>query len=409
MKKINDIKVAFNANLFVHSTTQIVGHYYKEYTEINEKFENLSEDEYVHMMFAKIRNAKSDKERDKLGKEYADNMQKYYPYRKKYTTLSFNDNLRALDGYILFKIDTIEQQFDLSLFDFISYDFNNLNDYYLFFINYMDYFIDKFDKDDLNKIHFNKLYKIKDIIELARKYYPQERDNIVRYQKLFKDCINFCYPIDGNINLNNLTLQQRFFLFNQLYKNPFKDISNKFEMINLLNYTYDNIPYNSENVESKDILILSSIIHTMDPEGKGLSCTFRFKTNNIFTAFYITLFNTIGMDELYVKICGNCNKYFITPKLNIVYCDREWANNLTCKDVGSKLSQKRKEEKNIVYGRYRTIFSRKRMLMKRNPDITKYEDDYEKYKKESNKFKKEITEGKKTYNDFNKWLDTQDK
>lgn len=409
MKKTNDIKVAFNANLFVHSTTQIVGHYYKEYVEINEKFENLSEDEYVHMMFAKIRNAKSEKERDKLSKEYADNMQKYYPYRKKYTTLSFNDNVGALDGYILFKIDTIEQQFDLSLFDFISYDFNNLNDYYLFFINYMDYFIDKFDKEDLNKIQFNKLYKIKDIIELARKYYPQERDNIVRYQKLFKDCINFCYQIDGNINLSNLTLQQRFFLFNQLYKNPFKDISNKFEMINLLDYTYDNIPYNSENVEPKDILILSSIIHTMDPEGKGLSCTFRFKTNNIFTVFYITLFNTIGMDELYVKICGNCNKYFITPKLNIVYCDREWANNLTCKDVGSKLSQKRKEEKNTVYGKYRTILSRKAMNAKRNPEINKHVKDYEKYKKEANKFKKEIKEGKKTYNDFNKWLDTQDK
>lgn len=409
MKKTNDIKVAFNANLFVHSTTQIVGHYYKEYVEINEKFENLSEDEYVHMMFAKIRNAKSEKERDKLSKEYADNMQKYYPYRKKYTTLSFNDNVGELDGYILFKIDTIEQQFDLSLFDFISYDFNNLNDYYLFFINYMDYFIDKFDKEDLNKIQFNKLYKIKDIIELSRKYYPQERDNIVRYQKLFKDCINFCYQIDGNINLSNLTLQQRFFLFNQLYKNPFKDISNKFEMINLLDYTYDNIPYNSENVEPKDILILSSIIHTMDPEGKGLSCTFRFKTNNIFTVFYITLFNTIGMDELYVKICGNCNKYFITPKLNIVYCDREWANNLTCKDVGSKLSQKRKEEKNTVYGKYRTILSRKAMNAKRNPEINKHVKDYEKYKKEANKFKKEIKEGKKTYNDFNKWLDTQDK
>ncbi len=409
MKKTNDIKVAFNANLFVHSTTQIVGHYYKEYVEINDKFENLPEDEYVHMMFAKIRNAKSEKEREKLSKEYADNMQKYYPYRKKYTTLSFNDNVWALDGYILFKIDTIEQQFDLSLFDFISYDFNNLNDYYLFFINYMDYFIDKFDKEDLNKIQFNKLYKIKDIIELARKYYPQERDNIVRYQKVFRDCIDFCYQLNNDVDLNNLTLQQRFFLYNQLYKNPFKEISNKFEIINLLDYTYDNIPYNSENVESKDVLILSSIIHTMDPEGKGLSCTFRFKTNNIFTAFYITLFNTIGMDELYVKICGNCNKYFITPKLNIVYCNRKLDNNLTCKDVGSKLSQKRKEEKNTVYGRYRTIFSRKRMLMKRNPDITKYEDDYENYKNNAKKFQKEIKEGKKTYKDFNKWLDTQEK
>lgn len=180
-------------------------------------------------------------------------------------------------------------------------------------------------------------------------------------------------------------------------------------MINLLDYTYDSIPCNSENVEPKDILILSSIIHTMDPEGKGLSCTFRFKTNNIFTAFCITLFNTIGMDELYVKICGNCNKYFITPKLNIVYCDREWANNLTCKDVGNKLSQKRKEEKNTIYGKYRTILSRKAMNAKRNPEIGKHVKDYEKYKKEANKLKKGIKEGKKTYNDFNKWLDTQDK
>ena len=301
------------------------------------------------MMFAKIRNAKSDKERDKLSKEYADNMRKYYPYRKKYITLSSNDNVGVLNGYILFKIDTIDQQFDLYLFDFISYDFNNLNEFYLFFINYMDYFIDKFDKEVLNKIQFNKLYKIKDIIELVRKYYPQERNNIVSYRKLFKDCTNFCYQIDGNKNLNNLILQLRFFLFNQLYKNIFKYISNKFEIINLLDYTYDSIPYNSENVEPKDILILSSIIHTMYPEGKGLSCTFRFKTNNIFTAFYTTLFNTVGMDELYVKICGNCNKYFITPKLNIVYYDREWANNLTCKDVGSKLSQKRKEKKYCIW------------------------------------------------------------
>ena len=67
----------------------------------------------------------------------------------------------------------------------------------------MDYFIDKFDKEDLNKIQFNKLYKIKDIIELARKYYPQERYNIVKYQKLYKDWINFCYQIEGSININN--------------------------------------------------------------------------------------------------------------------------------------------------------------------------------------------------------------
>ena len=94
----------------------------------------------------------------------------------------------------------------------------------------------------------------------------------------------------------------------------------------------------------------------MDPEGKGLSSTFKFKTNNIFTAFYISLFNIIGMNELYVKICGNCNKYFITPKLNIVYCDRIWTNDLTCKDVGSKLAQKRKESEDNIYKKYLVYF-----------------------------------------------------
>ena len=409
MENKSDLRVSFNSNLFVHTTTQIVGHYYKEFIEINEDFEKMTEDEYSKMMIAKANSCKDKKERDKIANEYAKNMQKYYPHIPNYSTLSFNDNVSSLTGYVLFKSEAVQQQFDLSLLDFISYNFNTFNDYYLFFINYFDYFLNKLEKDDLDKIKFNTLYPIKDIIALAKKYYEKEIDNIIKYQKLFKNCINFCYQIDTSIDLSNLTLQQRFFIYNQLYKNPFKGISNNFESINLLDYTYDNIPYNSEVIEPKDVLIISSIIHTYDPDGTRLASSYQLKTNNIFTAFYITLFNTIGMDELYVKICGNCNKYFITPKLNIVYCDREWANNLTCKDVGSKLSQKRKEEKNTIYGKYRTILSRKAMNAKRNPEIGKHVNDYEKYKKEANKLKKEIKEGKKTYNDFNKWLDTQDK
>lgn len=59
-------------------------------------------------------------------------MKKYYPYPKKYRTLSVNDDISSLDGYILFKNGTIQQQYNLSLLDFINYNFNNLNDYYFF-------------------------------------------------------------------------------------------------------------------------------------------------------------------------------------------------------------------------------------------------------------------------------------
>ena len=405
MKDIPDISISFDSNLFVHTTKQIVGHYYNEYVEINENFENLTEDEYTHIMFAKANMTKSKEERDKIGKEYAENMKKYYPSKKNYRLLSVNDDISTLDGYILFKVDTIKQQYDLSLLDFISYNFNSLNDYYLFFINNFNYFANILDKEDSNKIKFNTLYKIKEIIQLSRKYYEKEINNIVKYQKLFKNCINLCYQIDTHVDLSKLTLQQRFFLFNELNKHPFNEISNKFQTINLLDYTYDHIPYNSKAIEPKDILIVSSIIHTMDPEGTDLSSTYTFVTDNIFTAFYITLFNFIGINSLYIKICGNCSSYFITPKLNVAYCDRIWDSNLTCKDVGSKLSQKRKQEKNQVYHKYRKMFSKKRMLMKRSPDIIRYVDDYENYKKETQKFQEDIKNGKKTYEDFDKWLE----
>lgn len=405
MNDIPNMAISFNSNLFVHTTKQIVAHYYNEYVEINEYFENLTEDEYTHMMFAKADLAKSQEERDKIGNEYAENMKKYYPYKNKYKILSVNDEISSLNGYVLFKTDTIEQQYDLSVLDFISYNFNNLNDYYLFFINNFNYFANKLLEDDKDKIQFNTLYKIKEIIQLSRKYYEKEINNIIKYQKLFKNCINFCYQIDTPVDLSKLTLQQRFFLFNELYKHPFSEISNKFETINLLDYTYDHIPYNSEAIEPKDILIVSSIIQTMDPEGTNLSSTYKFVTNDVFTAFYISLFDLIGANNLYVKICGNCNKYFITPKLNVAYCDRIWNDNLTCKDVGSKLSQKRKEENDIVYGKYRNIFSKKAMNINRNSDIPGLKDEYEKWKKQAQKFYSDVKKGKKTAKKFDEWLE----
>lgn len=405
MDNKSDLRVSFNSNLFVHTTTQIVGHYYKEFIEINEEFEKMTEDEYSKMMIAKANSCKDKKERDRIANEYAENMQKYYPHIPNYSTLSFNDNVNSLTGYVLFKSEAVQQQFDLSLLDFISYNFNTFNDYYLFFINYFDYFLNKLEKDDLDKIKFNTLHPIKDIIALAKKYYEKEIDNIIKYQKLFKNCINFCYQIDTSIDLSNLTLQQRFFIYNQLYKNPFKGISNNFESINLLDYTYDNIPYNSEVIEPKDVLIISSIIHTYDPDGTRLASSYQLKTDNIFTALYITLFNILGMDEFYIRICGNCNKYFLTQKQNVVYCSREWNNNLTCKDVGSKLSQKRRESEDNIYKKYRNESARKAMLVSRNADISEYKTKYDKWKEKASKFWDNVKKGTKTPEDFEKWID----
>ena len=77
---------------------------------------------------------------------------------------------------------------------------------------------------------------------------------------------------------------------------------------------------------------------------------------------------------------------------------------MTCKEYGIKTSQKRKEEEEPVYKKYRQIYAKKAMMVKRNPDIPSYKTNYEKWKKEAKEFIKNIKQGNSTYDDFDKWL-----
>lgn len=87
-----------------------------------------------------------------------------------------------------------------------------------------------------------------------------------------------------------------------------------------------------------------STIEKIDPTGRKLNSLQQFETTNLFTNFYITLFNVVTVNKMHIKICGNCERYFITHKETVTYCDRITKNNLTCKDIGNKEYQKRKKK-----------------------------------------------------------------
>ena len=407
MKKKYKIEIAYTPEIFVHSTTRIVACYSKEFFEVNEKYEKMSKSEYIRLMRNRIETAKTQKEKDTLYAEYLEVIEKYYPIRGKYTTLSYDEDVSKLDGYIMFKIDTVEEHFNLPILDYISYHFNNINDYYLFFINNLNYFADKLDDTDLKKIEFYKLYKIQDILKIAKKYYYDLVENLIKEQKMFKDCIDFCYGNRPPISLDMLTFQQRFFVYNQLYHYPLKQFASDFETVNLLDYTYDTIPYNPEVVDPRDIIFVSGIVKGMDEDGSGISSTNKYITSNFFTVMFIYLFNILGKPRLFIKKCGNCEKYFITPKENVSYCDRIVKGNLTCKDIGNKEYQKRKQEKEPVYNKYRSILSKKCMRASRNSDLNSYVKDYEDFKEKAQKYLNDIKEGKTTLEKFENWLDKQ--
>ncbi len=100
MKKGHNIKLSFNTHTVTHSLKRIVGYYYNEYVELNDKFENMSKDEYSKMMIAKGENAKTEKQRNKIAEKYAENVKKYYSSNISRSILSYKDQVNILNGYI---------------------------------------------------------------------------------------------------------------------------------------------------------------------------------------------------------------------------------------------------------------------------------------------------------------------
>jgi len=412
MERKNKIGISFDASYFSQVFIHTSGAYLsKPISKNNNKYlvnlRTIPPDERFGQLVLKLENATSESEREKIINELKSIVE--IDKTVEAVPLSFKDNVENLKGYIVFEPTTSVEHEDLSLLDFISYDFDVFNDYLLFFINFFDYFINKLDDKDIKYIELDTLYPVNEIVEIARKYYEKEKKNLIYYQSLFKKCVNFVYCIDNPFNLNDLTLKQRFFLYNQLYQDTFAEFKQDFHSTDLLDYQYNNFPIRKELIGLYDINALVSAIEEIDPTGRKLNSLQQFETNNLFTSFYITLFNVVAVNKMHIKICGNCGRYFITHKETVTYCDRIIENELTCKDIGNKEYQKRKLESDTAYDKYRKIGSRKKLRASRNPTIDIYQKDLEQYRKIGKQMYKDVCSGKISNEEFAKWVEEQDK
>ena len=412
MERKNKIGISFDSTYFSQIFIHTSGAYLsKPISKNNNKYlvnlRTIPPDEKFGQLVLDLENASSESEREKILSELKaiteiDKTVEAIP-------LTFKDNVETLKGYIVFEPMTAVEHNDLALLDFISYDFDVFNDYLLFFINFFDYFIDKLDDNDIKYIELDTLYPVSEVVEIAKKYYDKEKGNLIYYQSLFKKCINFVYKIDNPFDMKYLTHKQIFFLYNQLYQDTFAEFKQDFHSTDLLDYQYNDFPLRKEEIGLEDIFTLISAIEKIDPTGRKLNSLQQFETTNLFTSFYITLFNVVAVNKMHIKICGNCGRYFITHKETVTYCDRIIENKITCKDIGNKEYQKRKLENDTTYEKYRKIGSRKKLRATRNPKIDIYQKDLEQYRKIGKQMYKDVCSGKITNEEFAKWVEEQDK
>lgn len=342
--------------------------------------------------------------------------------------LLFVRNIEKVDLDLILNYEYRKMALGDNLIEFLNLDFNNFYDFFKFFCTFFFIYLDKipeeqlikifkgFDKNIIN-IGTNKPIHIanKDLLkQCAESFYEAEKDSLIKTQLLFRNFIDYVFNNNREKRLNKLSNAQRFYIFQNITKD-LKEISKDYICDYSLNFSFTDRDFMNEllyeiqkgisNPLSDENFLINTMIKN-DPNGeKIVGNKYNFKTNNLSTYFYIVLYHIVLNDIDYIKRCQVCGKYFFSDKNTTLYCNGKYTDGITCKEYGIKTSQKRKENEEPVYGKYRQIYAQKAMAVKRNPDIEYYKATYEKWKKEAKEFISDIKSGRKTYDEFDEWLD----
>ena len=340
----------------------------------------------------------------------------------------FIRNIEKMDLDLIIDCDYKKMALGDNLTGFLNLNFNNFDDFFKFFCTFIFIYLDKIPKTQLSKIFkgFNKniinigtnkpLHIANKVLlkQCAETFYETEKEYLIKMQSLFKNFVDYVFNNDKKKKLSKLNNAQRFYIFQNITED-LREISEDYICDYSLNFSFTDEEFMNEllskieegisNPLSDEDFLINTITKN-DPNGENIvGNKYDFKTNNLFTYFYIVLYHIVLNDVDYIKKCQVCGKYFFSDKNNTLYCNGKYAEDVTCKEYGIKTSQKRKENEEPVYGKYRQIYAKKAMAVKRNPDIEYYKTNYEKWKKEAKEFINDIKSGKKTYDEFDEWLD----
>lgn len=341
--------------------------------------------------------------------------------------LLFVSNIEKVDLNLILNYEYRKMALGDNLIEFLNLEFNNFNDFFKFFCTFFFIYLDRVPEEQLNKIFkefdknvinigSNKPIHIanKELLkQCAESFYESEKDSLIKIQLLFRNFVDYIFNNNREKRLNKLSNSQRFYIFQNITKD-LKEISKdyicdyslnfSFTDENFMNELFGKIKQGISNPLSNENFLINTITKN-DPNGeKIVGNKYDFKTNNLFTYFYIILYHIVLNDIDYIKKCQVCGKYFFSDKNTTLYCNGNYSDGITCKEYGIKTSQKRKENEEPVYGKYRQIYAKKAMAVKRNPDIECYKTNYEKWKKEAKEFISDIKSGKKSYDEFDRWL-----
>lgn len=115
---------------------------------------------------------------------------------------------------------------------------------------------------------------------------------------------------------------------------------------------------------------------------------------------------SILKENVYLKSCKNCGKYFIAANKAYNYCENIAPGEAkkTCRLIGRKIAFENAKSNDSILDFYYKIYNRKSMMKSRNPDIAKYTSDFNKFKEIGKEKVSQYKKNKLSAEDFEHWI-----
>ncbi len=291
--------------------------------------------------------------------------------------------------------------------------------------HYCDFVIDCLNAD------YDKLISLDDLIEKYKTIWKTEsehsddsmyteksnritilKENIIDMDlSLYKDMIKKIF-LEGEPD-SSLTAAQKFYAYSLAFlsKENDQDISFKYTTSVLAELSYftlnlENIREVESNRQKGSDFIYQRIMDNLLRYPQAISPIHTQYTFSTFLDLFKYLFFEIIKNNIVVKKCPNCGKYFIPEnRIDTVYCNRVSPQDpeKTCQEYAKYRNFLEKTRTDEATKLYRQIYNSKRNKAIRTDD-PKITEDIEFFKKESAEWRSNVQAGIKTEEEFIEWL-----
>ncbi len=292
------------------------------------------------------------------------------------------------------------------ILDFINTNFENEKDFIKFVARYcFEDLLLKLKKDirlNTNKYYKDEFLSIKEktLLKLLLKIHERYVDDFIYYKDLFiRLTTKIIIDEETDKELQELS-RVKDYTDSRSPEEIYIDFQSKFSSVFSNDADLRELNHKAQDLKLDFAMDDFYFFHKELPLNKSIP--YSFMSDDYLNILFISLKQLLYINnEILIRKCANCNKYFIPKTMHDTkYCDEIFKGNKTCKEIGRELAFKERLDKNPLLKTYRTRYQ----TLSKQASEREHHEMYEYFKKEGPEMRKKYINDEITDEEFQNWI-----